>query len=63
MVFILACILSFSSLVYSLKANCTYKTLDNICYGHELKEKAFLLGPGFTNLNHGSFGTGKNLIL
>ena len=44
---------------YSTNNNCTYKTADNVCFGHDLKEKAFLLGSGFTNLNHGSFGTGN----
>lgn len=51
-----------SFLVYLLAvplsmALCDTKTSDGVCFGHELKEKHFLLAENFINLNHGSFGT------
>jgi selenocysteine lyase/cysteine desulfurase len=36
---------------------CEYSSGDGICFGHELRRKKFLMADGFTNLNHGSFGT------
>lgn len=36
---------------------CEFATSDGICFGHELRKKKFLMANGFTNLNHGSYGT------
>jgi hypothetical protein len=41
---------------------CHVAAADGTCYGHALTEKYFLLGQGFTNLNHGSFGTVANPV-
>lgn len=37
--------------------DCDVKTKDGVCFGHQLKNEKFLLADGFTNLNHGSYGT------
>lgn len=37
--------------------SCEFQDVDGTCFGHELKQKYFLLGDEFINLNHGSFGT------
>ena len=36
---------------------CEVTATEGTCYGHDLKDKYFLLANGFINLNHGSFGT------
>jgi hypothetical protein len=45
------------ALVSGTGSPCEVAANDGTCYGHALKEKYFFLGQGFTNLNHGSFGT------
>jgi hypothetical protein len=32
-----------------------FQTQDGTCYGHDLKEKYFLLDSNYTNLNHGHY--------
>ncbi|RYN32108.1 Hercynylcysteine sulfoxide lyase [Alternaria arborescens] len=38
------------------------KTKDGVKFGKELREKEFLFGNGFLNLNHGSFGTFPRIV-